>query len=151
MHLRLRGTLSPTTQITRVAFVSVSPQPRYSLFAYNWDSPHNLQTFQSFSRFKMELLGRVAAWVLSLPTPSDYQAFPYNPLYENVVKCLGAKLSSAATIYAPGSAQFANATNRWTEWEAPNVTLVVQVGSEADIVSTVSRAALGAPLPGLFC
>jgi hypothetical protein len=99
----------------------------------------------------MELLGGVAAWVFrGLSTHSDYQVFPFNPLYENVAKCLGEKLSSASTIYTPGSAQFANATNRWTEWKAPNVTVVVQVSSEADIVSTVSRTALAGPLPGLF-
>jgi hypothetical protein len=96
----------------------------------------------------MELLGGVAAWVFrGLSTPFEYQGIPFNPLCENVAKCLGAKLSSASTIYTPGSAQFANATNRWTEWKAPNITVVVQVGSEADIVTTVSRAAFNGPPP----
>ena len=107
-----------------------------------------IEKHHPFSRFKMELLGGAADWVFrGLFTPSDYQAFPFNPLYENVAKCLAEKLSPASTVYTPSSAQFANATNRWTEWKAPNVTVVVQVSSEADIVSTVSRAALAAPLP----
>ncbi len=110
----------------------------------------------SFSRFKVELLSGVVVWVLgglALSTHADYPTFSHNSytLFENVVKCLGAKLSSASTIYTPGTEQFANATSRWTEWKAPNVALVVQVISEADIVSTVSCAALGTPLPIGFC
>jgi hypothetical protein len=55
---------------------------------------------------------------------------------------LGPRLSSNASIFLPGSSQFADATLRWQEWRDPNITVVVEVATEGDVQETVSRLKL---------
>ncbi len=51
---------------------------------------------------------------------------------------LGPRLSHSASIILPHSADFAAATIRWTEYQAPTFSAVVEVASERDVQETVS-------------
>ena len=46
-------------------------------------------------------------------------------------------LSPDANIYFPGSPKFAEAVLRWQEWQDPNITIVVEVTTESDVIETV--------------
>lgn len=59
---------------------------------------------------------------------------------------LGSKLSSNAKVYLPGSAEFAAATTRWSNLEAPQVNIVVVPGTENDVAEAVCRSIFPAPL-----
>lgn len=53
---------------------------------------------------------------------------------------LGPQLSQNASIYFPGSSDFARATERWSTYAQPNISVVVQPGSEEDVATTVRYA-----------
>ncbi|KAL2862722.1 uncharacterized protein BJX67DRAFT_375058 [Aspergillus lucknowensis] len=53
---------------------------------------------------------------------------------------LGAQLSEGANIYFPGVAEFEEATDRWSTYQAPNFTVVVEVSEEEDVSRTVRYA-----------
>ncbi|PGG95622.1 hypothetical protein AJ79_09947 [Helicocarpus griseus UAMH5409] len=57
-----------------------------------------------------------------------------------IVDELGPKLSGAANIYFPGSEGFDTATKRWSVRNAPNITVVVDVGTQGDVAETVKYA-----------
>ncbi|KAJ5175929.1 uncharacterized protein N7482_001806 [Penicillium canariense] len=58
----------------------------------------------------------------------------------NISAELGPNLSSGANIYLPGSEGFTQSTERWSSFEAPNVTVVVEVATENDVAETVKYA-----------
>ncbi|KAI1418448.1 hypothetical protein F5Y13DRAFT_149192 [Hypoxylon sp. FL1857] len=58
----------------------------------------------------------------------------------NIVADLGPLLSPQASIVLPGDAAFANITSRWREYQAPDISAVVQVAAEADVQQTVRYA-----------
>jgi hypothetical protein len=66
---------------------------------------------------------------------------------EQVGKELIPTLSSTASVYTTGNNKWANATARWNSWaEAmPNVQLVIEPGSEADVAKIVSINPLNGP------
>jgi hypothetical protein len=53
-------------------------------------------------------------------------------------KLLGAALSSGASIYLPGSEEFINTTQRWSEFEAPRFAVAVEVATAKDVQETVN-------------
>ncbi|KAJ5574055.1 FAD-dependent oxygenase [Penicillium hispanicum] len=93
-------------------------------------------------RLKIEVLTAVAAWALtsachSVPVAREWLngICPRGEMQE-----FGAKLSSTAKVYFPGSSEFDAATARWSTLAEPNVTVVVVPGSENDVVETVKFA-----------
>ena len=54
-----------------------------------------------------------------------------------IVYELGPMLSRQASIYFPGSLDFANATDRWNAYAAPDIRVVVEPGSDDDVAATV--------------
>ncbi|KAL2837840.1 hypothetical protein BJY01DRAFT_237701 [Aspergillus pseudoustus] len=53
---------------------------------------------------------------------------------------LGAQLSKEANIFFPNAEEFAEATDRWSDYYRPNFTVVVQVAEEEDVANTVRFA-----------
>jgi hypothetical protein len=88
-------------------------------------------------RFSIRLLAALAAWTVTATcaaTPvvsSDAAGTCSEGLSQ-----LGKKLSKSAKIYCPGSAEFEQATTRWSVLEAPKVNIVVVPGTEEDVVKT---------------
>lgn len=60
----------------------------------------------------------------------------------DVIRNLGPQLSSNASIYASGDPRFANATARYSEFRAPNFTVVVEPGIEADVAKIVKSRSI---------
>ena len=57
-----------------------------------------------------------------------------------IQQSLGPRLSPNATIYFPGGSQFAEATSRWSSYGEPNISVVVEVATAADVAATVQYA-----------
>ncbi|KAL2819154.1 hypothetical protein BJX63DRAFT_418917 [Aspergillus granulosus] len=53
---------------------------------------------------------------------------------------LGGQISQEANIYFPDAEEFANATERWSDFYRPNFTVVVEVAEEEDVAKTVRFA-----------
>lgn len=84
----------------------------------------------------MQLRAVVAAvFVASLPAlgVAGHEDWPKR----NIVDTLVPSLSGNASVYLPGSDGFDEATSRWSQLGAPNITIVVEVATEDDVVSTV--------------
>lgn len=94
------------------------------------------------SRIRMEVIVAVAAWALnSVAGYLPLQAGTFErSVSSNITADLSARLSSGARIYYPGSENFADATARWSSYEAPNFTIAVEVATENDVVETVKFA-----------
>jgi hypothetical protein len=56
----------------------------------------------------------------------------------NIIADLGPQLSPQASIVLSNDADFAKLTGRWREYHSPDVAVVVQVATEADVQQTVS-------------
>lgn len=88
--------------------------------------------------FKMEVLTAVAAWTLG--SASMKLAPGYNTNWHRTdasLVALEARLSSSAKIYTNGTAEFEEASSRWSVLDAPKVSIVVVPGTENDVVETV--------------
>ena len=59
------------------------------------------------------------------------------PDASTVQKGLGPLLSKGATLYFPGTAQFANATSRWSAYAEPQIAVVVEPATAEDVSTTV--------------
>lgn len=55
----------------------------------------------------------------------------------DVVKQLGPQLSKSATIFTQTDPRFANATARWSAYKEPQISIVVEPGTEADVSTIV--------------
>ncbi|KAL1969230.1 hypothetical protein VTN77DRAFT_484 [Rasamsonia byssochlamydoides] len=91
----------------------------------------------------MEVLVAVAAWAIGTfcSTLSHSNGFASTICPRgNISVDLASKLSSGAHIYYPGSSGFAEATDRWSALDAPNVTIIVEVATENDVAETVKYA-----------
>lgn len=64
-------------------------------------------------------------WFNSLCSPGDISSL------------LGPRLSSGAHIYLSGSDQFTQAATRWSAYQAPNFTILVEVATASDVGETV--------------
>jgi hypothetical protein len=62
----------------------------------------------------------------------------------DIVRQLGLQLSPTTNIFAQGHSQFANATARWQQYDAPSFSVVVEPGTEEDVQTTVK---IFPPLP----
>ncbi|KAF9871150.1 FAD-dependent oxygenase [Colletotrichum karsti] len=92
-------------------------------------------------RLKMEVLTAVAAWAigsacLNVPVARQF----LGGICARDTAELGNKLSSTAKIYQPGTAEFTEASIRWSNLNAPTVSLVVVPGTEQDVAETVKFA-----------
>jgi hypothetical protein len=99
------------------------------------------------SRIHMEVVVAVAAWASnSLGNFLPVQASPFSGLISrfnqeaSIAVDLSARLSSGAKIYYPGSESFASSTARWSTYDAPNITITVEVATEKDVIETVKFA-----------
>ena len=85
----------------------------------------------------MEFVAALAAWA--------YGAIFTSPGLGPALNCqatipeLRPQLSPDAAILCPGSSEFANATNRWSAIEQPNITAVAKVITENDVSQVVSE------------
>ena len=59
------------------------------------------------------------------------------PNTSNVQQGLGSLLSKGATLYFPGTSQFANATSRWSAYGKPQIAVVIEPATAADVSTTV--------------
>ncbi|CAI0650511.1 unnamed protein product [Colletotrichum noveboracense] len=92
-------------------------------------------------RFKMEVLTAVAAWAIASSCANIPVARQFlGGICARDTAELGNKLSDTAKIYEPGSADFTNATIRWSNLNAPTVSLVVVPGTENDVAETIKFA-----------
>ncbi|KAK0378534.1 hypothetical protein CLIM01_04096 [Colletotrichum limetticola] len=92
-------------------------------------------------RFKMEVLTAVAAWAITsacLNVPVARQLL--GGICARDTAELGDRLSATAKIYQPGTAEFTNASIRWSNLDAPKPNLVVIPGTENDVAETVKFA-----------
>ena len=55
----------------------------------------------------------------------------------DVVKQLGPQLSKSATIFTQNDPRFANATARWSAYKEPQISIVIEPGTEADVSTIV--------------
>ena len=90
---------------------------------------------------KREAFTAVAVWAMtsacrSVPVARDW-ASGLCPRSDADLQELGAKLSSTAKVYFPGSSEFELASARWSTLAEPNVTVVVVPGTESDVAETV--------------
>ncbi|OJJ96041.1 hypothetical protein ASPACDRAFT_81718 [Aspergillus aculeatus ATCC 16872] len=95
-------------------------------------------------RFKLEFVTVVATWALSaachsLPRAADGSDGACHS-GDADFKALGAKLSSTAQVYCPGSSEFTNVTTRWSVLEEPEVNIVFVPGTENDVAEIVQYA-----------
>lgn len=91
-------------------------------------------------RLKLEALTAIAAWAFaaaSSPSPGRNYLDGLCPRDDDL-RALGAKLSSTAKVYYPGSSGFKNVTTRWSVLEEPKVNIVVVPGTENDVAEIVS-------------
>lgn len=80
----------------------------------------------------------ITATCLTMPVVRDADGLGGNcPRGDADLKELGEKLSSTGKIYFPGSAEFEQATARWSVLDVPKVNVVVVPGTENDVVETV--------------
>ena len=59
------------------------------------------------------------------------------PNVSSVQQDLGPLLSKGATLYFPGTPQFANATSRWSAYAEPQIAVVVEPATADDVSTTV--------------
>lgn len=88
---------------------------------------------------KMEAFTAVAVWAMTSACRSVARDWANGlcPRDDADLQELGAKLSSTAKVYFPGSSEFEDASARWSTLAEPNVTVVVVPGTESDVVETV--------------
>ncbi|PLB51157.1 FAD binding domain-containing protein [Aspergillus steynii IBT 23096] len=89
----------------------------------------------------MEVVAALGAWALgkfntSLPWINHSSALQH----PGIIADLGPKLSSGAQILFPDSPGFDVATARYSQYGAPNFTVVVQVAQEDDVAETIKYA-----------
>ncbi|KAF2141761.1 uncharacterized protein K452DRAFT_298427 [Aplosporella prunicola CBS 121167] len=63
-----------------------------------------------------------------------------HPSSANIARQLGPQLSSRASVFGKDDPKFANATARWQSYQPPDIGVVVQVGTEEDVATTVKFA-----------
>lgn len=96
----------------------------------------------------MHSFGSLAlAAVLAAVTRVNSSPYPFNiarndvtPLAirsDDVVRQLGPQLSASATIFTNSDPRFINATARWNEYSKPQIVVVVNPGTEADVAIIV--------------
>ncbi|KAJ8123129.1 hypothetical protein ONZ43_g850 [Nemania bipapillata] len=81
------------------------------------------------------------ALAASAGIPSYFQRFPVTRSEINaatVLRELGQRVSSKATLYGPSDSRYPNATARWNNFAIPQIQIVVVAGEESD-VSTIVR------------
>jgi predicted small secreted protein len=88
-------------------------------------------------RLKLEVLTVIAAWAFTVASSPSTGCNDLDGRDDDL-KVLGAKLSSTAKIYYPGSRGFKNVTTRWSVLKEPKVNIVVVPGTEDDVAETVS-------------
>jgi hypothetical protein len=94
----------------------------------------------------MEVIAALGSWALG-PNALDAvwefktKLFAWDP-QSRILAHMPKLLSPNANIYFPGSPKFSEATTRWQEWQDPNITIVVEVTTESDVVETVSQSAI---------
>ncbi|OQD77907.1 hypothetical protein PENDEC_c002G03007 [Penicillium decumbens] len=86
-------------------------------------------------QLKLEVLTAIAAWAFHAASSPSSDCDNLDGLCprDDDLKALGAKLSTTAKVYYPGSSGFANVTTRWSVLEEPKVNVVVVPGTENDV------------------
>jgi len=91
-------------------------------------------------QLKLEVLTAIAAWAFPAASSPSSDCDNLDGLCprDDDLEALGAKLSTTAKVYYPGSSGFANVTTRWSVLEEPKVNVVVVPGTENDVAETAS-------------
>lgn len=97
------------------------------------------------SQIKMKILMIVAGAATSLANYLPIQGEPALGLISrysqgDVISDLAARLSPDANIFVPGDEDFASLTARWSNYQAPNVSITVEVATEQDVAETIKFA-----------
>jgi hypothetical protein len=71
-------------------------------------------------------------------TPDHFTPRSQTP--SEIQQNLGPQLSRNASIYFPGGSQFAEATSRWSVYDQPNISVVVEVATAEDVAATIKYA-----------
>lgn len=82
-----------------------------------------------------------AAWTIRLACGSDVTHDLLGgicPRADIDIHDLKMNLSPSAQVYWPGSDEFEEATTRWSNFELPNINVVVVPGTDEDVSETVS-------------
>ena len=87
----------------------------------------------------MEVIVAFAAWGLRAICSQAGMSGGLCPTIPNASADLGPLLSKQAHIYLPGSNEFGEKSTRWQEYNKPDITTVVEVASENDVVETVGQ------------
>lgn len=93
----------------------------------------------------MEILALGLSWALNYTTSSQniLDSFGLSSLTDGDKAPwwqLSTQLSPKASVVLPNEPLFDNYTNRWRDWHAPDVGVVVNVYTESDIQVTVCSA-----------
>lgn len=59
---------------------------------------------------------------------------------DDFIRQLGPQLSANATILTQDDHRFINATTRWSAYRQPQISVVVDLGTEADVATTVNHS-----------
>ena len=88
---------------------------------------------------KFKIVATIFA-IIAVITALTFRSYEIGHSHDSSRICseLGPRLSHSASIILPHSADFAAATIRWTEYQAPTFSAVVEVASERDVQETVS-------------
>lgn len=81
--------------------------------------------------------------VTGSPYPFNVARNDFSPLATrsaDIIRQLGPQLSSNATILTQDDPQFINATTRWSAYHEPQISVVVNPGTEADVAAIVNHS-----------
>lgn len=94
----------------------------------------------------MEFIAVGAAWLSNAPSLQQmWKQLGFASLIANesiAWSSLEHSLSPNATVVFPGQSAFADLSSRWTNYQAPEVRVVVSVYTESDVQETVSWQSL---------
>lgn len=85
---------------------------------------------------QVKMRSQVITAVAALVVPSACQSLW--PRQDADYQALSQALSTSAKVYYPDSANFVNASTRWSNLDLPTVNIVVSPATENDVVEAVS-------------
>ncbi|KAI0440375.1 putative FAD-dependent oxygenase [Xylaria telfairii] len=99
------------------------------------------QHYRLYRWLQVEVVAAIVAWGLSAVCQDNLGTQWLDSIYlRNTTGELANRLSPGAQIYPPGSDGFAQATLRWSAFDAPGINLVVAPSVEDDVAEIVKYA-----------
>lgn len=107
----------------------------------------------SFGSLALAALLAAVTRVNASPYPFNIARNDVTPLAirsDDVVRQLGPQLSASATIFTNSDPRFINATARWSEYSKPQIGVVVNPGTEADVAIIVIMIHISSKLASIL-